>query len=208
MKSNPVVYLVDDEPIARKTLTHLLSTVGMQVEAFASASEFLAGVDPQAHGCLLLDLFMPNISGLDLLQIMHERGIDIPTIFVTGHGDVTTAVRAMKAGAFDYIEKPFGHQELLDRVNQAIAQDARQSSHIRLVRDWSYRLSTLSDRERQVLSMVVAGRMSKEIAIELGVSLKTIERHRSRIMEKVQVGSVAELVRVVMATDPETALAA
>jgi FixJ family two-component response regulator len=180
----------------------------MQVESYESAAEFLETVDPQAIGCLLLDLFMPNISGLDLLQIMHERGIAIPTIFVTGHGDVATAVRAMKAGAFDYIEKPFGHQELLDRVNQAIAQDQRQRSHLRLVRDWRHRLSTLSDRERQVLSMVVAGRMSKEIATELGVSLKTIERHRSRIMEKVQVGSVAELVRVVMATDPESAMAA
>lgn len=208
MTSNPVVYLVDDEPIARKTLTHLLSTVSMQVEAFASATDFLENVDPNAHGCLLLDLFMPNISGLDLLQIMQQRGIALPTIFVTGHGDVTTAVRAMKAGAFDYIEKPFGHQELLDRVNQAVAQDQKQRGQIRLVRDWSHRLSTLSDRERQVLSMVVAGRMSKEIATELGVSLKTIERHRSRIMEKVQVGSVAELVCVVMATDPESALAA
>ena len=208
MKSNPVLYLVDAEPIARKTLTRLLSTVGMQVEAFSSAAEFLQTVDVQANGCLLLDLFMPNISGLDLLQMMHERGITLPTIFVTGHGDVTTAVRAMKAGAFDYIEKPFGHQELLDRVNQAIAQDARQRGHIRLVRDWSHRLSTLSDRERQVMDMVVAGRMSKEIATELGVSLKTIERHRSRIMEKVQVGSVAELVRVVMSTESELAMVA
>ena len=208
MKSNPVVYLVDDEPIARQTLSHLLSTVGLQVEAFASAAEFLRNVDSQAIGCLLLDLFMPDISGLELLQIMQNRGIAIPTIFVTGHGDVTSAVRAMKVGAFDYIEKPFGHQELLDRVNQAIAQDARQRTQIRLVRDWGHRLSTLSGRERQVLSMVVAGRMSKEIATELGVSLKTIERHRSRIMEKVQVGSVAELVRIVMAADPESVMAA
>lgn len=208
MNTQPVVHLVDDEPIARKTLTQLLSSVGMQVEAYSSAQEFLDNVDANACGCLVLDLFMPNISGLDLMKIMHERGLSFPTIFVTGHGDVTTAVRAMKAGAFDYLEKPFGHQELLDRVNQAISEDQRTRHRVRQIRDWGQRLGLLSDRERQVMTMVVAGRMSKEIAADLGVSLKTIERHRSRIMEKLQVGSVAELVRIVMAAEPETCMAA
>ena len=130
----------------------------MQVEAYSSAQEFLDNVDGNACGCLVLDLFMPNISGLDLMKIMHERGLSFPTIFVTGHGDVTTAVRAMKAGAFDYLEKPFGHQELLDRVNQAISEDQRTRHRVRQIRDWGQRLGLLSDRERQVMTMVVAGR--------------------------------------------------
>ena len=208
MKTAPIVHLVDDEPCARKLLSNLLTSVGMRVESFGSAQEFLDAYDPAANGCLVLDLFMPNVSGLDLLEMLKERGISLPTIFVTGHGDVTTAVKAMKAGAFDYLEKPFGHQELLDRVNQAIAEDERTRVGIRRRREWSRRLTMLSEREHQVMMMVVGGRMSKEIASELGVSLKTIERHRSRIMEKLEVQSVADLVRLAVATEPELTMAA
>ena len=208
MNPSPIVHLVDDEPCARKLLANLLTSVGMQVKAYSSATEFLEDFDPNAIGCLVLDLFMPNISGLDLLEILRERGDTIPTIFVTGHGDVATAVKAMKAGAFDYLEKPFGHQELLDRVNQAIAEDQQTRHLIRRRKEWSRRLTLLSEREHQVMTMVVTGSMSKEIASELGVSLKTIERHRSRIMEKLQVQSVADLVRLAVATKPDLCMAA
>ena len=197
MDDRPTVFVVDDDAALRESLVFLIESVGLHVRAFDSADAFLAGVTGEAHGCLLLDVRMPGMSGLELQARLGEHGIALPVLILTGHGDVPMAVRAMKAGAFDFFEKPFNDQALLDRINRAIEHDAgRRQSNARM-REVAAKLATLSPRERQVMELVVAGRSNKEVAGDLNVSEKTVESHRAKVMLKMNADSVVELVRMV-----------
>lgn len=194
------VFIVDDDRAVRESLRFLLESVGLAARTYAGADEFLARYDPQTPGCLVLDVRLPGMSGLDLQQVLGERGIRLPVIIITGHGDVPVAVRAMKAGAVDFIEKPFSDQTLLDRVRSALDRDlaerARQQEELELRR----RVDRLSPREREVMTGVVAGKLNKEIAQDLGLSHKTIEVHRAHVMQKMEADSLAMLVRMAMVT--------
>jgi RNA polymerase sigma factor (sigma-70 family) len=193
------VFVVDDDQAMRNSLKWLIESVGVQVESFASADEFLSRYQPDRTGCLVLDVRMPGMSGLDLQEYLVEKNIQIPVVIITGHGDVPMAVRAMKGGAIDFIEKPFNDEVLLDAIRRAIAYEEQQRSHYSEHLQIKERLSHLTPREYAVMEMVTEGRSNKEIANALGVSAKTIEAHRARVMEKMQAGSLAELVRMVLA---------
>jgi two-component system, LuxR family, response regulator FixJ len=194
----PTVFVVDDDRAMRESLSWLLDSVGLHVRSYATAADFLADHDPAQPGCLVLDVRMPGMSGLDLQAELARRGVELPTIVITGHAEVSMAVRAVKSGAIDFIEKPFSDQLLLDRVRQALEMD-RQAREVRSRReDARRRLATLTAREREVLNLVVAGRANKEIASALGVSPKTVEVHRAHVMSKMCVDSLAELIRVTL----------
>jgi len=201
---DPIVWVVDDDEAMRSSLKWLIESVGMRVESFASATAFLERHYPGRFGCLLLDVRMPGMSGLELLDRLRSDQMLPPTIIITGHGDVPMAVRALKAGAVDFIEKPFNDEVLLDSIRRAVmAEEKRRitSSEVSRIND---RITHLTPRENEVMLMVTMGRSNKEIANSLGVSAKTIEAHRARVMEKMQAGSLAELVRMVIAVEQRT----
>jgi two-component system response regulator FixJ len=198
MQSNPTVFVVDDDPAIRESLRWLIESVGLKVKIFATAQEFLEGYDPSVAGCLVLDIRMPGMSGLDLQNELAARKVAIPIVIITGHAEVPVAVRAMKAGALDFIEKPFSDQLLLDRIRRALEADAefrRVHSQRATV---AARLAELTPREREVMDLVIAGKANKVIASELGLSPKTVEVHRAHVMKKMQVESLADLVRAGM----------
>ncbi|MCB1725240.1 MAG: response regulator transcription factor [Gammaproteobacteria bacterium] len=197
----PVVFVVDDDQAMRNSLKWLIESVGVHVESFSSADEFLSQYQPSRSGCLVLDVRMPGMSGLDLQEHLAKRNIQIPVVVITGHGDVPMAVRAMKSGAVDFIEKPFNDEVLLDAIRRAIAHGEQQRSHHSEHLQIQQRLQNLTPREYEVMEMVTEGRSNKEIANTLGVSAKTVEAHRARVMEKMQAGSLAELVRMVLAVN-------
>jgi two-component system, LuxR family, response regulator FixJ len=208
--AEPTVYVVDDDPAMRSSLRWLIESVGLVVRTCASAQEFLHTYQPSDPGCLVLDVRMPGMSGLDLQAELTARRIYIPVLIITGYAEVPLAVRAMKAGAFDFIEKPFSDQTLLDRIRAAIAQDGvsrRRRASRQVVQR---RLRLLTARERDVLKGVVMGKSNKQIAAELRLSPKTVEVHRSRVMEKLKADSLADLIRLWMLvrddddTGPET----
>lgn len=193
---DPVVFIVDDDPSVVRALGRLLRSVGFRVQAFASASEFLAADRPDVPGCLVLDVRMPGLSGPALQESLAADDIHIPIIFITGHGDIPTTVRVMKAGAVDFLSKPFSDQQLIDAVNEAIARDIeyrRERAEIVVIQE---RIESLTPREREVLPLVVSGMLNKQIARTLGTSEKTIKVHRSRVMAKMQAESLADLVRL------------
>lgn len=190
------VYLVDDEPSVLRAMSRLLRAAGHQVSAFRSPQEFLAGHDPAAPGCVVLDLAMPGLNGLELQRALSESGCQRPIIFVTGHGDVPSSVRAMKAGAVDFLTKPVSEDELLAALHRAIERDRLSRQAHAGLQAFAERLKTLTPREREVLQHVVAGQLNKQIAAELGIVEKTIKVHRSRVMEKMGVRTVADLVRM------------
>jgi FixJ family two-component response regulator len=194
----PIVFVVDDDRAMRESLSWLLDSVGLRVRSYATAADFLADHDPAQPGCLVLDVRMPGMSGLDLQAELARRGVELPTIVITGHAEVSMAVRAVKAGAIDFIEKPFSDQLLLDRVRQALEVDLEAREVRRRREDARRRLATLTQREREVLNLVVAGRSNKEIASELGVATKTVEVHRAHVMSKMCVDSLAELIRITL----------
>lgn len=196
--SEPTVFVVDDEEDIRDALRMLLGTVKLRVEAFASAREFLAAYNPSRAGCLILDVRMPGMSGPELQEQLRANNISIPIIIITGHGDVPTAVRTMKAGAIDVLEKPFSDDLLLERVHQALERDAAQRREQRERARVSARLARLTPREREVMAGIVDGKLNKVIAADLGLSTRTVEIHRARIMEKMQVRSVSNLVQMVL----------
>jgi len=192
------VFIVDDDEAVRDSLSWLMQSVGLSTETFPSADAFLQGFGEDRPGCLLLDIRMPGISGLELQSLLRERGFRLPLVVISGHADVPMAVRALKAGAFDFIEKPFNDQLLLDTVQRAIEHDRQErESHARLD-VWRRRLDTLTPREREVLQLVVGGASNKQISSELGVSMKTVEAHRARVMDKLQADSLSELVRMTL----------
>ena len=194
----PIVFVVDDDRAMRESLCWLLDSVGLRVRSFANAADFLAEHDPAQPGCLVLDVRMPGMSGLDLQAELARRGVELPTIVITGHAEVSMAVRAVKAGAIDFIEKPFSDQLLLDRVRQALEIDLEAREVRRRREDARRRLATLTAREREVLDLVAAGKANKEIASALGVSPKTVEVHRAHVMSKMCVDSLAELIRITL----------
>ena len=195
------VFVVDDDEAVRDSLEMLLRSVDIEVETYPDAAEFLDAHDPKRAGCLVLDIRMPGISGLDLQQKLCEKGALLPIIFITGHGDVPMAVRAIQDGAFDFIQKPFHDQALLDRIQQALRLDAERRQRVERRAEIDRRLARLSPREGQVLELVVAGKANKVIAGELGLSQRTVEIHRAKVMEKMEAGSLAHLVRMVVQTD-------
>ena len=194
MNRSATVFLVDDDESLRDAIAWLLESVTLRVESFASAAEFLDTFDPNRHGCVVLDIRMPGMSGLALQEQLREMGAKIPLIFVTGHGDVPMCVQAFQNGAFSFLEKPVNHQKLLDEINRAIEHDATQrqdrTSHL------ASRLDTLSPREREVMALLVAGKSMKFIANQFGISVQTCSKHRARVLEKMSVDNDVELVRL------------
>jgi two-component system, LuxR family, response regulator FixJ len=188
------VFVVDDDPSVRRSLRRLIESVGLEVETYENAESFLASCDGNRAGCLVLDVRMPGLSGLELQEKLAARRIQVPIIFITGFGDVPMTARAMKAGAVDFIQKPFNEQELLDAISRALEQDTRQRRETAQRDEIMSRVSTLTARERDVFSRVAAGRINKEIAAEFGICEKTIKVHRARVMEKMKADSLAELV--------------
>jgi FixJ family two-component response regulator len=192
---SPTVFVVDDDPAVRKGLVRLLKSAGYRAQPFASADEFLAGWLPDpAPGCLLLDLMLPGTDGLQLQQRLQSARQEIPIIFITGHGDIPASVRAMKAGAVDFLTKPFEDAALLRAVDEAILRDTRERAERTAHEAVAAHYAALTPREREVMALVVRGLPNKRIAQELGVSEKTVKIHRGRVMEKMQAQSVAELV--------------
>jgi FixJ family two-component response regulator len=195
-KKKPVVYIVDDDDGMRRALTVLMTTVGYNPVAFARPGEFLAKYDPSHPACLVLDVRMPEMSGLEVQQHLNRKGSMLPVILITGHGDIPMAVQAMKDGAFDFLQKPFRDQDLLDRINAALKQDAENREVVERHADLKRRAESLTPREREVMALVVDGRANKVIAIDLGLSERTVEIHRANVMEKMGARSVAHLVKM------------
>jgi len=196
--STATVYLVDDDEAVRSALRLLLKSAGYVTASFDSAQEYLSCYSTEQPGCLVLDVRMPGMSGLELQQELNRRGAIIPVIFISGHGDIPMAVEAIHAGAFDFLQKPFKDQELLDRVAKALATDALlRAQHIEAASVQEL-LATLTPREHEVLGMVVAGKPNKIMAADLNLSQRTVEVHRARVMEKMHVRSLAQLVRMMM----------
>jgi FixJ family two-component response regulator len=189
------IFLVDDEAAQRRAMSRLLGAHDLEVRAFASAEEFLAGFDPLAAGCLLLDLRMPGASGLELQQELRRRGAEVPIVFLTGHADVPTSVYSMKLGAVDFLQKPVHEERLLEALQRALGIDAerrRESDGLRADRE---RFAKLTERERQVLDGILSGKSNKQVAFALGIAERTVKLHRSRAMDKMDADSLPELVR-------------
>jgi FixJ family two-component response regulator len=193
---DPVVVVIDDDRMIREGLQSLIKSVGLRVETFASAQDFLAAKRPDTAGCLILDVRMPGLNGLDLQRKLSEAGIHIPIIFITGHGDIPMSVRAMKEGAHEFLTKPVRGQDLLDAVQKAIASDREIRKQRAELTEIRARFDSLTPREKEVLDLVVAGLLNKQIADELGTSELTVKTHRAHVMEKTQADSLAHLVRV------------
>lgn len=198
MSPEATVYVVDDDAAVRDSLRWLMDSVGLRVAEFASGEAFLEAITPQHPGCVVLDLRMPKLGGLEVYQRLRQRGIELPVIVISGHGDVAVAVRALKSGVVDFIEKPFNDQELLDCVQQAMRRDSDQRLQQRRREELMTHYLTLTPRELDVLRLVVEGKANKAISADLGISLKTVETHRARVMEKMAAGSVSELVRMTL----------
>ncbi len=194
----PTVFIVDDDAAIRIAMSALMESVNLNHEIFASADEFLDKVTDQRPGCLVLDIRMPGLGGLELQEELIKRNNTVPIIFITGHGDVPMAVEAMQKGAVDFIQKPFRDQELLDRIREALETDEQRRQAQRQHTEVVLRLERLTKREREVFDLVVTGKPNKVIAYELGVSQRTVEIHRARVMEKMQARSLADLVKMHM----------
>jgi RNA polymerase sigma factor (sigma-70 family) len=195
-KVNQVVFVIDDDVSMRSAIKRLVGAVGLSVETFGSAQEFLQSKLLEMPGCVILDVRLPGLSGLDLQRELTNRGIYIPIIFITGHGDIPMSVQAMKAGAIEFLTKPFRDQDLLDAIAQALKRDRTAQRRRAEEAELRKHLETLTEREREVMVMVVAGLLNKQIADELGISEKTIKVHRGHVMEKMQADSLAALVRM------------
>jgi two-component system response regulator TtrR len=196
-----VVYVVDDDEAVRDSLKWLLEGVSYTVRTFDSAESFLAGFDPKAIACLVLDVRMPGMSGLELQEELLSRKLDLPLIFITGHGDVPMAVNTMKKGAADFIEKPFDQAKLKAQVERMLAQAREAASRRERERINQALMARLTAREQQVLERIMAGRLNKQIADDLGISIKTVEAHRANIMDKLKANTVADLMRVALAAN-------
>jgi len=192
----PVVFVVDDDASMRAALENLLDSVGLEVHAFASPQEFLQAKHPDAPSCLVLDVRLPGKSGLAFQEDLINTGISLPVIFITGHGDIPMSVRAMKAGAVEFLTKPFPEQALLDAIHAAVERDRARRRDAVIVADLKARYATLTERERQVLKLVAAGRANKQIAGDLGISEVTVKVHRGQVMRKMRVRALADLVRM------------
>ncbi len=200
---NGKVFIVDDDEAVRNSLGMLFRSVDIESEGYESGDSFLHSYDHDWQGCIVLDIRMPGTSGLEVQKLLQERGNTLPIIFITGHGDVPMAVEAMQLGAFDFVQKPFRDQELMDRVTQALSQNEEQQEATQHKRQAQQNFSLLTPREKEVMEHVVKGRANKVIAMDLGVSQRTVEIHRARVMDKMQARSLAALVRMAMLLDEE-----
>jgi FixJ family two-component response regulator len=196
MEPDKLVFVVDDDAPLRESLTDLIHSVGLRVEAFASAQEFLRSKRPDVPSCLVLDVRLKGLSGLDLQQRMIDGGIDIPVIFITGHGDIPMTVQAMKAGAVEFLTKPFRDQDLLDAIQKALEHDRKGREQRAEIAELRRRFDSLTRREREVMALVAAGLLNKQVAAELDTSEASVKVHRQHVMEKIGAGSLAELVRI------------
>ena len=195
-EADATVFVVDDDAPMRESLKNLIRSVGLRAELFASAQEFLRSKRPDAPSCLVLDVRLPGLSGLDLQRRTTEAGLEIPIIFITGHGDIPMSVRAMKAGAVEFLTKPFRDQDLLDAIQQALERDRKARDQRAAIEELRRRFASLTPREREVMARVVAGLLNKQIGAELGTSETTVKIHRHQVMEKMGAGSLPELVRM------------
>ena len=197
MTGAPVVFVIDDDPSVRSSLKFLISTVGLQVESFDSAETFLHRKPPDTSSCLVLDVRLRGLSGLDFQRELADRNIHIPIVFVTGHGDIPMSVRAMKAGAVEFLTKPFRDQDLLDAIRVALERDRSRREQEKEITELQQRFESLTPREQEVIFMVVSGMLNKQIAGKLGTAENTVKVHRSRATEKMQAQSLADLVRMI-----------
>ncbi len=197
-EKSTTIFIVDDDEAIRDSLAVLLKTVDLNATTFSSGDEFLEAYDSGWEGCILLDIRMPGTSGMEVQKRLAESGCSIPVIFITGHGDIPMAVEAMHGGAFDFIQKPFRDQDLLDRIDQALTTSNEQEQQAARKKTVQNQLQTLTPREQEVMQFVVHGSANKVIAMDLGVSQRTVEIHRARVMEKMQARSLAELVRMAL----------
>lgn len=197
------VFLVDDDDAVRDSVSLLMKSAGLRTREFASADEFLDAYGQDQRGCLLLDVRMPGMSGLELQKEMNRRNHTLPVVFISAHGDIPMAVEALRRGAVDFIQKPFDDEELLDTVRQALASSERRYAEESEREEIRRRVDSLTTREREVMSQVVQGKANKVIASDLGVSQRTVEIHRARVMEKMQASSLAQLVRMVLVAEAE-----
>ncbi|HSD73496.1 MAG TPA: response regulator [Steroidobacteraceae bacterium] len=204
-KELATVFVVDDDEAVRGSLKLLLKTLGLPVQTYASAQEFLDGFDPRRSGCLVLDIRMPGMSGLELQEELNSRGAMLPIIFITGHGDVPMAVEAMQRGAMDFLQKPFRDQELLDRINKALEKDRAGRELLGNRERIRARIAQLTPREQQVMALVTQGKANKVIAADLELSQRTVEIHRAHLMEKMGANSLAHLVRMVIDAEQDSA---
>jgi len=200
------LYVIDDDAGVRRSIAFLAHSAGLEAKTYESAAEFLEACSDAVPGCLVLDVCMPGMSGIELQQILLARGISLPLIFVTGHGDVPMCAQAMKDGAFDFLEKPLDPDRLLSVIERAMACDEqmRRDRHSRSL--FQQRLVTLTGREQEVLQLVVAGNSTKQIAAQLGISIKTVDKHRAKVLEKMQVENAVELARLAMLAAPPARL--
>ena len=203
--TDPIVFIVDDDDSVRKALTRLINSVGLNVETFASAHDFLKRQPHNGPACLVLDIRMPGLSGLDLQDELVAAGRTLPIIFISAHGSIPISVRAMKAGAVDFIEKPFEDQTLLDAINQSLKKDRLAKLEQAELREIQQRVDSLTPREREVFAHVVSGKLNKQIAFKLGTTERTIKAHRARVMKKMQANSLADLIRLAEKVGPSPA---
>ena len=192
----PVIFIVDDDASAREGIEDLLQSVGLRVISFGSSQEFLDSRRPDAPGCIILDVRLPNMSGIEFQKLLIEAKIELPVIFVTGHGDIPMSVMAMKSGAIEFLTKPFRDQAMLDAINAGIERDRLRRRELKLVAELRRRFESLTPRERDVFALVITGRPNKQLAVELGLSEMTIKVHRSQITKKMKASSIVELVRI------------
>ncbi len=195
-QSNATIAIVDDDPSVREGLSSLIRSAGLQVETFASAQEFLARPGAEAPSCLVLDLQLPGLSGLDLQKRMAEVGLEIPIVFLTGHGNIPASVQAMKAGAVEFLTKPFEEQDLLQAIQEALERDRRNREQRAEIRELQNRYESLTAREQEVMQQVVSGLLNKQVAAELDITEYTVKIHRGRVMRKMHAESLADLVRM------------
>jgi FixJ family two-component response regulator len=192
----PIVFVIDDDPLTLGALSSLFRSVGLRVEAFASATELLQHQLPAVPSCLVLDIRLPRLSGFDLQAELGRLGIKLPVIFITGHGDIPMSVKAMKAGAIDFLTKPFREQEMLDAVTKALERDQKRRSEEKSSSDMRARFASLTLRERQIMALVTSGLMNKQVAAKFGISEQTVKIHRGNVMRKMVVKSLADLVLI------------